>query len=61
MTRLVVALSFFFLFFFFLLKVKLSKLQKNKKIFKNENQHVAGPAAKLLVGDKKKSDRKAAE
>ena len=46
----------FFVFFFFFLSeaVKIAKDQKNK------NQHVAGPAAKLLVRDKKerKKERK---
>lgn len=44
--------SFFSFFsFFFLFKVRLSKLQKTKK--KKKNQHVAGPAAKLLIEDQK--------
>lgn len=47
MSRLVDALLAFS--FYFLFKVRLSKLQKTKKY-----QHVAGPAAKMLIGDKKK-------
>ena len=54
MTRLVDAVLIFSFFFFFLSEaVKIAKDQKNK------NQHVAGPAAKLLVRDKKrKKERK---
>ena len=44
--------SFFFTFFFLSEAVKIAKDQKNK------NQHVAGPAAKLLVRDKKKKRKK---
>lgn len=62
MTRLGDALLVLFLvfFFFLLFKVRLSKLQKTKKN-KKQKLHVAGPAAKLLVGNKQKNDRKVAE
>ena len=47
---------FLFLYFFFLSEaVKIAKDQKNK------NQHVAGPAAKLLVRDKKKKKKRKKE
>ena len=55
MTRLVDAVLIFpfsLLFFFLSEAVKIAKDQKNK------NQHVAGPAAKLLVRDKKKKRKK---
>ena len=41
----------FFVFFFFSFLSEAVKIAKDQK---NKNQHVAGPAAKLLVRDKKK-------